>query len=103
VPGLMPAACCSMRWLQFNRRTLRGTWDRAQGLGSRAAGGKASEAHETVNSVVSRILQAEGVRMSCRCGVWGLGRAGQRNRQLPPLQAQKRQQQQQQQQLVCRL
>lgn len=48
-------------WVQFNRRTLRGTWSKTQGFRSRAAGGpKASDAHESVNSVVARILQAEG-------------------------------------------
>jgi hypothetical protein len=48
-------------WVQFNRRTLRGTWSKTQGFKSRAAGGpKASDAHESVNSVVARILLAEG-------------------------------------------
>lgn len=48
-------------WVAFNRRTLRGTWSKTQGFRSRAAGGpKASDAHESVNSVVARILQAEG-------------------------------------------
>lgn len=48
-------------WVQFNRRTLRGTWSKTQGFKSRAAGGpKASDAHESVNSVIARILHAEG-------------------------------------------
>ena len=49
-------------WVQFNRRTLRGTWSKTQGFKSRAATGgpKATDAHESVNSVVARILQAEG-------------------------------------------
>jgi hypothetical protein len=48
-------------WVQFNRRTLRGTWSKTQGFRSRAAAGaKAADAHENVNSVVARILQAEG-------------------------------------------
>jgi hypothetical protein len=47
-------------WVQFNRKTLRGTWNRSQGFKTtRSVGSKASEAHETVNSVVARILQAE--------------------------------------------
>ncbi|WIA33289.1 hypothetical protein OEZ86_006429 [Tetradesmus obliquus] len=47
-------------WVQFNRKTLRGTWNRSQGFKTtRSLGSKASDAHETVNSVVARILQAE--------------------------------------------
>lgn len=45
-------------WIQFNRRTLRSSWSRAQGFKTR--GGRQTEAHESVNSVVSRILRAEG-------------------------------------------
>jgi hypothetical protein len=46
--------------VQFNRKTLRGTWNRSQGFKTtRSLGSKASDAHETVNSVVARILQAE--------------------------------------------
>eukprot|EP00775_Hariotina_reticulata_P013544 gene13544-13671_t len=74
-PSARPDACSLLQheWLQFNRRTLRGTWDRAQGFRSRAAGSKATEAHETVNSVVSRILQAESSEDELPLRVGALG------------------------------
>jgi hypothetical protein len=63
-PSMRPDArgLLQHEWVQFNRRTLRGTWSKTQGFKSRAATGgpKATDAHESVNSVVARILQAEG-------------------------------------------
>lgn len=41
-------------WITYNRRTLRSSWTRAQGY--RARGAKSAEAHETVSSVVERML-----------------------------------------------
>jgi hypothetical protein len=59
-PALRPNAqeLLQHEWIQYNRRTLRSSWSRAQGYKTR--GGRSTDAHESVNSVISRILHAEG-------------------------------------------
>jgi hypothetical protein len=43
-------------WIQYNRRTLRSSWTRTQGYRTRGGRGGAAEAHESVTSVVERML-----------------------------------------------
>ena len=59
-PALRPNAqeLLQHEWIQYHRRTLRSSWTRAQGYKTR--GGRSTDAHESVNSVISRILHAEG-------------------------------------------
>mmetsp|Transcript_5084 Transcript_5084/g.11041 ORF Transcript_5084/g.11041 Transcript_5084/m.11041 type:complete len:1296 (+) Transcript_5084:141-4028(+) len=62
-------------WFQYNRRTLRSSWTRSRGYRTRA-GGKTSDAHESVNSVVARMLaseEEEGGASTSRVGAAGVG------------------------------